>query len=179
MQVSPSAYHNIIDALRPDVCVSLADDVPASVGNNRVSVSVRRTAQWLEAFLAARSSDASASAADPLPPLTNSVQASTAAADGHTPNPSSIDQEPAVPRPNRNSSGLSRADTSNSSSSGDQAVQSDVRIASPAKGQPSVLADIPLLAAIVGGKMPRQRMRSAQLAAASPGVDGFALTGAA
>lgn len=178
VQVSPSAYHDVIDALRPDFCMSLADDVPASAGNNRVSVSVRRTAQWLEAFLAARHPQASSSAAHPLPPLTQSLQASSTPADGQTTaDPSAIAQKPSVSSPHRHPS-ASQADASNISSSGDQAVHSDLRSASLTEGQQSALADIPLLAAVVGGKLPRQRMRSAQLAAAFPGVDGFALTGA-
>ena len=42
----------------------------------------------------------------------------------------------------------------------------------------NALGSMPLLAPVVGGRFPDERRRSAQLAAAAPGILGFALAGA-
>ncbi|GAQ82287.1 Queuine/other tRNA-ribosyltransferase [Klebsormidium nitens] len=47
-QVTPEAYADIIDALRPDIFVPLADDIPSTSGRKRVKQSVDRSLSWLD-----------------------------------------------------------------------------------------------------------------------------------
>lgn len=152
IEVSPAAYHNVLAALRPSICVSLADDVPFSAGNNRVSASVRRTAQWLQAFLTARQLKS------------ESVSQPTGTQHQHT---SSSDTHRAV----GDSTAVHEATDRSSSQDHVQCVSSASDL------QSEDLASIPILAAVVGGKVLQQWKRSAHTAAAAPGVAGFSLTG--
>lgn len=47
-QVTPEAYMDVIDALRPDIFVPLVDDIPSTSGRKRVKQSVDRSLKWLD-----------------------------------------------------------------------------------------------------------------------------------
>lgn len=52
-QVSPEQYVDAAAAMRPDMLTALADDVNAAANRKRAAASVKRTAKWLDACLAA------------------------------------------------------------------------------------------------------------------------------
>ena len=52
-QVSPEQFVDAAAAMRPDMLTALADDVNAGANRKRAAASVKRTAKWLDACLAA------------------------------------------------------------------------------------------------------------------------------
>lgn len=50
--MKPSAYMELVSSLKPDICGSLADEVPAWVTEKRNRISVDRTLRWLDDCLA-------------------------------------------------------------------------------------------------------------------------------
>lgn len=50
-QVAPDKYAAVVNALQPDVCAALADEVPASASAKRTRLSVDRTLTWLDSCL--------------------------------------------------------------------------------------------------------------------------------
>lgn len=196
VQMTPSRFNEIIAALRPDVYTALADDVPSTAERKRCAASVKRTEVWLQACLVARQAPSAAATSAMAPssstatPAIDSPQATTAPSSNAAAAPSDVraaevsaaqaatagaPEEPVPRGPQSPRDGGPHKGGSGKGSRGKQLGEAeDPELTASLQ---DTLNRVPILAPIVGGRFPEERQRSAQLAAATPGLSGFALTG--
>mmetsp|Transcript_5562 Transcript_5562/g.15935 ORF Transcript_5562/g.15935 Transcript_5562/m.15935 type:complete len:538 (-) Transcript_5562:1373-2986(-) len=194
--MTPSRFNEIIAALRPDVYTALADDVPSTAERKRCAASVKRTEVWLQACLVARQAPSAAATSAMAPssstatPAIDSPQATTAPSSNAAAAPSDVraaevsaaqaatagaPEEPVPRGPQSPRDGGPHKGGSGKGSRGKQLGEAeDPELTASLQ---DTLNRVPILAPIVGGRFPEERQRSAQLAAATPGLSGFALTG--
>ncbi len=187
-------FNDIVAALRPDIYTAIADDVPSTAGRKRCATSVKRTALWLQACLSARLPVATSAGIAKQPSAAS--EASAAASRDTAPEESRAktlvfaQHLSASPSAATEAEAMKAQPANASLEHGQQGQQ----IENGQRGKPNqleggvdplltaahrnALGSVPLLASIVGGRFPDERRRSAQLAAATPGISGFALAGA-
>ncbi|GIL71247.1 hypothetical protein Vretifemale_1850 [Volvox reticuliferus] len=156
--VSPERYMATVAALKPDLFVSLCDEVPADAKAKRVATSIKRTAAWLDACLQLHSTYQN-----------RSGQVPTGEQEQSTEGGREVDPQRGGDSCNAGSAacGSSNADGSGSANNG-----------SSSAGQ-GPLAGSLLLAALTGGGLVMERARAAAAVAVADkeGVGGYALCG--
>ncbi|GLI59310.1 hypothetical protein VaNZ11_001164 [Volvox africanus] len=146
--VSPERYMETMAALKPDLFVSLCDEVPADATSKRVATSIMRTAAWLDACLQLH--------------YTYQHQNRQATGGGQE-----VDPQPCGGSSNKGNGACGR-------SSADGKGSADNGSSSAGEGP---LAGSLLLAALAGGGLAMERARAAAAVADKEGVGGYALCG--
>ncbi|GLC56679.1 hypothetical protein PLESTB_001133900 [Pleodorina starrii] len=147
--VSPERYMETIAALKPDLFVSLCDEVTADTKPKRVATATKRTTAWLDACLQLH-----------------------AAYQQRQQQQQQEQQRQADPPAGQGANGAAEAQPS---SSGNDGVSGSGSGAAAAETGP--LSDSLLLAALSGGGQAAERARAAAAVAEKEGVGGYALCG--